>query len=102
MNSQDDLDLTTIPLKHPWWHTWSLQAARVFVWFGFWIAVFVALQREDWMLFAVSLMLLGIGLLIFRGVAYFMNVWIILSQYISAREIREEMELKGVDEELEF
>ena len=88
MNTQDDLDLTTIPLKHHWWHEWSLRGAHAFVWIGFWIALIHAWNREDWGMFAISLMLLGIGLLIFRGVAYFMNVWVILSQWISAREIR--------------
>ena len=46
-------------------------------------------------------MLLGIGLLIFRGVAYFMNTWVIWSQYISLREIRDEVEIKEANEEPE-
>ncbi len=45
------------------------------------------LERGDLGFLAVSLMLLGIGLLIFRGVVYFLNVWVILSQYISLREV---------------
>jgi len=39
-------------------------------------------------------MLLGIGLLIFRGVAFFMNTWVIWSAYISHREIREAEEIE--------
>jgi len=52
-------------------------------------------------LLAVSLMLLGIGLLIFRGVAFFINVWVICSEYISLREIREEVEIREAEEEPE-
>lgn len=89
MNTQNDLDLTVIPMKHSYWHTWSLYAAHAFVWIGFWIAVYRAWTAGDWGLLTVSLMLLGIGLLIFRGVAYFMNAWVIWSQYVSRHEIRE-------------
>jgi len=99
MNTQDDLDLSVIPMKHSYWHTWSLYTAHAFVWIGFWIAVYRAWSAGDWGLLAVSLMLLGIGLLIFRGIAYFMNAWIIWSQYISLREIREEVEIKEANEE---
>ena len=99
MNTQDDLDLSVIPMKHSYWHTWSLYTAHAFVWIGFWIAVFGAWSEGDWGLLAVSLMLLGIGLLIFRGIAYFMNAWMIWSQYISLREIREEVEIKEANEE---
>ncbi len=52
-------------------------------------------------MFAISLMLLGIGLLIFRGVAYFMQVWVILAQWLSAREIREEVEIKEANKDEE-
>ena len=99
MNTQDDFDLSVIPMKHSYWHTWSLYTAHAFVWIGFWIAVIRAWSEGDWGLLAVSLMLLGIGLLIFRGIAYFMNAWIIWSQYISLREIREEVEIKEANEE---
>ncbi len=85
MSTPDD-DTLVIPMKHSYWHTWSLRTAHAFVWIGFWIAVFHAWIEGDWRLLAVSLMLLGIGLLIFRGVAYFMNAWVIWSQYISIRE----------------
>ena len=88
LTESDDPDLSTIPLKHFWWHQWALRAAHFFVWIGFWAALYHAWSNEDWGLLAVSLMLLGIGLLIFRGVAFFMNVWVILSEYISLREIR--------------
>ena len=101
MNTQDDLDLSVIPMKHSYWHTWSLRAAHAFVWIGFWIALYHAWSEEDWVLLGVSLMLLGIGLLIFRGIAYFMNAWVIWSQYISLREIREEEEIKHAIEEPE-
>ena len=96
MNAQPDL--TVIPLKHFWWHKWSLYAAHAFVWIGFWIAAFRAWSEGDWRLLAVALMLLGIGLLIARGVAFFMNVWVIWSQYISLREIREETEIRDPNE----
>lgn len=88
LTESDDPDLGTIPLKHFWWHQWALRAAHLFVWIGFWAALYHAWSKEDWGLLAVSLMLLGIGLLIFRGVAFFMNVWVIWSEYISLREIR--------------
>ena len=88
MNMQPDL--TAIPMKGAWVHTWSLYAAHAFVGIGFWIAVYRAWSEGDWGLVPLSLMLLGIGLLIFRGVAYFMNAWMIWAQYISLREIREE------------
>jgi hypothetical protein len=42
-------------------------------------------------------MLLGIGLAVVRGVAYFMNAWTIWAQYISLREIREEEEIREQD-----
>ncbi len=101
MNTRDDLDLSVIPMKHSYWHTWSLYTAHAFVWIGFWIAVFHVWSEGDWGLLAVSLMLLGIGLLIFRGVAYFMNAWVIWSQYISLREVRDEGEIKEANEELQ-
>ncbi len=97
MNTPDD-DTLVIPMKHSYWHTWSLRTAHIFVWIGWWIAVFHAWIEGDWGLLAVSLMLLGIGLLIFRGVAYFMNAWVIWSQYISLREVREEIEIRDADE----
>ncbi len=99
MNTQPDL--TVIPLKHVWWHTWSLHTAHAFVWIGFWIAVYLAWSKGDWGTMPVSLMLLGIGLLIFRGVALFMNAWTIWAQYISLREIREEMEISEATSEPE-
>ncbi|MEE8274016.1 MAG: hypothetical protein V3R88_04975 [Alphaproteobacteria bacterium] len=98
MNTQTDLDLTVMPFQHHYWHVWSLHAARTFVWVGFWIAAYRAWSEGDWGLLIVSLMLLGIGLLIFRGVAYFMNVWVLCAQYISLREIREEMEIRDANE----
>ncbi len=99
MNMQYDLSI--IPLKHFSWHTWSFYAAHAFVWIGFWIAVYRAWSEGDWMLLPVSLMLLGIGLLIFRGVAFLMNAWVIWSAYISLREIREETEIREANEEPE-
>ena len=94
MNTQNDLDLTTLELKHFYWHQWSLHAAHVFVWIGFWVAAYRAWNDANWDLLAISLMLLGIGLLIFRGVAFFMNAWVLWSGYISLREVREEMEIR--------
>jgi len=99
MNTQDDLDLTVIPMQHFGWHQWCLRVAHAFVWIGFCIASYHAWSEEDWVLLGVSLLLLGIGLLIFRGVGFFMHVWVILSQWLSAREIREEMEIKEANEE---
>ncbi len=93
-------DLTVLPMKHFWWHKWSLYAAHAFVWIGFWIAAFRALTEDDGGLLIVALMLLGIGLLIFRGVVFFMNVWVLLASYISAREIREAEEIRNVEETL--
>ncbi len=101
LTETDDPDLSTIPLKHFYWHRWALYAAHTFVWIGFWIAVYRAWSEGEWGLLAVSLMLLGIGLLIFRGVAFFMNVWGIWSEYISLREVREEMEIREANEESE-
>ncbi len=101
LTETDDPDLSTIALKHFYWHRWALHAAHTFVWIGFWIAVYRAWSAGEWGLLAVSLMLLGIGLLIFRGVAFFMNVWVIWSEYISLREIREEKEIRGANKESE-
>ena len=98
MQTDLDLDLTVIPLKHFYWHKWSFYAAHSFVWIGFWIAAYRAWSEGNWWLLGVSLMLLGIGLLIFRGVAFFMNAWVIWSQYISLREVREEIEIRDADE----
>ncbi len=100
MNTQTDLDLTVIPFEHFDWHKWSLYAAHAFVWIGFWVAAYQAWSEGDWGLLAVSLILLGIGLLIFRGVALFMNVWVLWSHYISLREIREETEIRDANEKL--
>jgi len=86
--------LSVIPLKHFWWHQLCLNAAHAFVWIGFLIAVYHAWRASDFAILALSLMLLGIGLLIFRGVAFFMNTWVILSAYISHREIREAEEIE--------
>ncbi len=41
-----------------------------FLWIGFLSAVYVAFSEDDLRLFAVSTMLLAIGLLIFCGVAF--------------------------------
>ena len=86
--------LNVIPLKHFWWHQLCLNAAHVFVWIGFLIAVYHAWRAADLVILAFSLMLFGIGLLIFRGVAFFMNTWVIWSAYISHREIREAEEIE--------
>ena len=92
MNDRGEPDLTTIEL--PWfgWHKYTAYVSYSFIWVGFLIAVFVAWAERDWSFFASSLMLLGIGLLIFRGVMFFMNVWVIFSSFLSAREIRDEYE----------
>ena len=97
MNDRDEPDLTTIDMPHFWWHQWAARAAHIFIWVGFLIAVFVALSEGDWSLFAISLMLLGIGLLFFRGVAFFMIVWVLFSSFLSAREIRDEYERQEKD-----
>ena len=82
--------MTVLPLKHFYWHLWSLRAAHAFVWIGFWVGAYRAWTDENWELLVISLMLLGIGLGIFRGVAFFMNAWVLWSAYISLREVREE------------
>ncbi len=101
LTKTDDLDLSVIPMKPSYWDTWSINMAHAFVWGGFWIAVISAWREGDWGLPAVPLMLLGIGLMIFRGVANFMKTWAIWSQYISLREIRDEVEIKEANEEPE-
>ncbi len=93
-------DLTVLPMKHFWWHKWSLYAAHAFVWIGFWMAAFRALTEADGGLLIVALMLLGIGLLIFRGVVFFMNAWVLWASYISVRAIREAEEIRNVEETL--
>jgi hypothetical protein len=85
--------LNVIPFKHFGWHSMTLSTAYAFVWIGFLIAVYRAWRDSDLTLLAIALMLLGIGLLIFRGVAFFMNAWVIWSSYISHREMREEEEI---------
>lgn len=85
MSTQDDL--TIIPMKHAYWHTWSLHAAHTLLWIGFWFGMYHAWTDRDGGLLVISLMLLAIGLLIFRGVAYVINAWVIWSQYISLREM---------------
>jgi len=90
--------LSVIPFKHFDWHSLSLYTAHAFVWIGFWIAVYHAWREDDFTLLAFPLMLLGIGLLIFRGVANFMNVWVLWSAYISHREMREEEEIREKEE----
>ncbi len=92
-------DLTVLPMKHFWWHKWSLYAAHAFVWIGFWIAAFKALDEADGELLIVALMLLGIRLLIYRGVVFFMNAWVLWAAYISAREIREAEEMRNGEDE---
>ena len=77
----------------------SLRAAHAFVWIGFWVAAYQAWSEGDWGLLAVSLILLGIGLLIARGVGFFMHVWVLWAAYISAREIREAEELRNGEDE---
>ncbi len=84
--------LSVIPFKHFGWHSMTLYTAYAFVWIGFLIAVYRAWRDGDLTLLAFALMLLGIGLLIFRGVSFFMNAWVLLSTYISQREMREEEE----------
>ena len=70
MNIQTD---TTIPLKHYLRRHWYLGWAMSFLWVGFMFAVGVAYSENNLPLAAVSTMLLGIGLLIFCGVGFF--VW---------------------------
>lgn len=91
--------LTVFPFKHFDWHLLCLHTAHAFVWIGFWIAVYRAWRESDLTLLAFPLLLLGIGLLIFRGVANFMNVWVLCSSYISNREMREEEEIREKDED---
>lgn len=91
--------LTVIPFKHFDWHSLSLYAAHVLLWAGFWIAVYRAWSASDLLVLAYALMLLGIGLLIFRGVAFFMNAWVLWSAYISHRETREEEEIREKEED---
>ena len=85
--------LSVIPFKHFGWHSMTLYTAYAFVWIGFLIAVYRAWGEGDLTLLAFALMLLGIGLLIFRGVAFFMNTGVLLSTYISQREMRKEEEI---------
>jgi hypothetical protein len=87
-------------MKHFWWHKWSLYAAHAFVWIGFWIAVYRSWSEGNWRAMPATLMLLGIGLLIARGVGFFMNAWVLFAAYISAREIREAEEIRNVEETL--
>ena len=101
LTETDDPDLSVIPMKPSYWDTWSINMAHAFVWSGFWIAVIRAWREGDYGLLVVPLMLFGIDILIFRGVAYFMNTWAIWSQYISLREIRDEVEIKEANEESE-
>jgi len=91
--------LSVIPFKHLDWHSLSLYTAHAFVWIGFWIAVYRAWRDGDLTLLAFPLMLLGIGLLIFRGIAFFMNAWVLWSAYISHREMREEEEIREKEED---
>lgn len=85
--TQKKAGLTVIPFKHFGWHSGCLYTAHAFVWIGFWIAVYQAWRARDVILMAYPLMMLGVGLLIFRGVAFLMNVWVNLAAYISMREI---------------
>lgn len=84
--------LSVIEFPHFWWHQWCAYAAHAFIWIGFWLASYLAWARSDLGQLALSTMLLGIGLLVFRGVAFIMNAWVIYAAYISHREIREELE----------
>ncbi len=54
MNTRDDPDLSVIPMKHSYWHTWCLHGAHAFVWIGFWIALIHAWGEESWVLLGVS------------------------------------------------
>lgn len=91
--------LSVIPFKHFDWHSLSLYTAHALVWIGFWIAVYRSWRDGDLTLLAFPLMLLGIGLLIFRGVAFFMNAWVLWSAYISHREMREDEEIREKEED---
>ncbi len=48
MNTQDDLDLSVIPMKPSYWETWSINMAHAFVWGGFWVALISAWREGDW------------------------------------------------------
>ena len=85
---QIEEDLAAIPMKGFGWHKWCLYVAHAFLWLGFWAAVYRAWSGSDLLLMSYSLMMLGIGLLVFRGVAFFMNVWTVWAAYISMREIQ--------------
>ena len=91
--------LSVIPLKHFDWHQWSLYVAHAFVWIGFWMAVYRAWSEGDPLVLMYPLMLLGIGLLIFRGVAFLMNVWTLWAAYISHREMMEEEEIREQEDD---
>ena len=80
-------NLSVIPMKKFEWHQWCLYVAHAFLWVGFWGAVYRAWNETDFLLLIYPLMILGIGLLIFRGVAFFLNVWVIWAAYISMREM---------------
>ena len=93
MNTQTefDLELTVIPFGYHYWQKWHLYAALAFTWAGFWVATYQAWIEEDWGLLAVPFILLGIGLLIFRGVMFFMNAYMRWSTFVATREMRKEM-----------
>ena len=71
MNIQTD---TPIPLKGYLRRHWYLGWAMSFLMVGFMFVVGVAYSEDNLPLAAVSIMLLGIGLLIFCGVGFF--VWV--------------------------
>ena len=89
--TQTDLELTVIPFGHFYWQKWNLYAALAFVWIGFWVATYQVWSEGDWGTLAVPLILLGIGLLIFRGVMFFMNAYMRWSSFVATREMRKEI-----------
>ena len=86
-----DLELTVIPFGHFDRQRMHLYAAVTFVWIGFLVAAYQAWIEEDWGLLAVPVILFGIGLLIFRGVVFFMNAYQSWSTFVYTREMRKEL-----------
>ena len=89
--TKTDLELTVIQFGHFYWQRWHVYAALAFMWTGFLAATYQAWSEGDWGLLAVPLILLGIGLLIFRGVMFFMNAYQSWSTFVYTREMRKEM-----------
>lgn len=97
--TETDLELTVIPFGYVYWQKWHLYAALAFMWTGFLVATYQAWFEGDQRLLAVPLILLGIGLLIFRGVMFFMNAYTRWSTFVATREMRKEMkETRGANE----